>query len=202
MWPNVEAAKSSPLTTTEVIGPSPRPIFAAARPHGSLRARGGPRAKDSRPKNKKPARCRSEPPRRHPVVSSLPRDVWPDRIQALFFGDFLLGHQKKVTRPPGRDPAMQQALDQPWRKRTRWIPTCVGMTRVCRRGSDGIRHESRAEKIVGSVTRKFRALVLHPVRGHSGTIAAMARRRAGARACPATAAGNNITKGEDGGFPS
>src|SRR5688572_17853405 len=26
-------------------------------------------------------------------------------IQALFFGDFLLGQQKKVTRPPGRDPA-------------------------------------------------------------------------------------------------
>jgi len=39
-----------------------------------------------------------------PVVSSLPRDVWPNRIEALFFGDFLLGQQKKVTRPPGRIP--------------------------------------------------------------------------------------------------
>ena len=29
----------------------------------------------------------------------------PDRVRALFFGDFLLGQQKKVTRPPGRDPA-------------------------------------------------------------------------------------------------
>jgi hypothetical protein len=29
----------------------------------------------------------------------------PDRIEALFFGDFLLGPQKKVTRQPGRDPA-------------------------------------------------------------------------------------------------
>src|SRR5688572_22467333 len=26
-------------------------------------------------------------------------------FRALFFGDFLLGQQKKVTRPPGRDPA-------------------------------------------------------------------------------------------------
>jgi hypothetical protein len=26
-------------------------------------------------------------------------------VQALFFGDFLLGQQKKVTRPPGRNPA-------------------------------------------------------------------------------------------------
>jgi len=26
-------------------------------------------------------------------------------IPALFFGDFLLSQQKKVTRPPGRDPA-------------------------------------------------------------------------------------------------
>src|SRR6185369_5662868 len=39
-----------------------------------------------------------------PVVSSLPREVWPNRIEALFFGDFLLGQQKKVTRPPGRTP--------------------------------------------------------------------------------------------------
>jgi hypothetical protein len=29
----------------------------------------------------------------------------PNAVQALFFGDFLLGQQKKVTRPPGRDPA-------------------------------------------------------------------------------------------------
>jgi hypothetical protein len=28
----------------------------------------------------------------------------PDRVRALFFGDFLLGQQKKVTRPPGRNP--------------------------------------------------------------------------------------------------
>jgi hypothetical protein len=28
----------------------------------------------------------------------------PDRVRALFFGDFLLGQQKKVTRPPGRIP--------------------------------------------------------------------------------------------------
>jgi hypothetical protein len=27
-------------------------------------------------------------------------------IRAFFFGDFLLGQQKKVTRPPGRDPAL------------------------------------------------------------------------------------------------
>jgi len=27
-----------------------------------------------------------------------------DRVRALFFGDFLLGQQKKVTRPPGRNP--------------------------------------------------------------------------------------------------
>jgi hypothetical protein len=26
-------------------------------------------------------------------------------FKALFFGDFLLSQQKKVTRPPGRDPA-------------------------------------------------------------------------------------------------
>jgi hypothetical protein len=26
-------------------------------------------------------------------------------LKALFFGDFLLGHQKKVTRQPGRNPA-------------------------------------------------------------------------------------------------
>jgi hypothetical protein len=26
-------------------------------------------------------------------------------VQALFFGDFFLGQQKKVTRLPGRDPA-------------------------------------------------------------------------------------------------
>ena len=29
----------------------------------------------------------------------------PNAVQALFFGDFLLGPQKKVTRLPGRDPA-------------------------------------------------------------------------------------------------
>jgi len=39
-----------------------------------------------------------------PVVSSLRRGVWPNRIEALFFGDFLLSQQKKVTRPPGRTP--------------------------------------------------------------------------------------------------
>jgi len=37
-------------------------------------------------------------------VSSLRREVWPSRLEALFFGDFLLGQQKKVTRPPGRIP--------------------------------------------------------------------------------------------------
>ncbi|MDO9314900.1 MAG: hypothetical protein Q7T97_10190, partial [Burkholderiaceae bacterium] len=29
-------------------------------------------------------------------------------VQALFFGDFLLCQQKKVTRPPGRNPARCQ----------------------------------------------------------------------------------------------
>src|SRR6185295_480342 len=47
---------------------------------------------------------RFEPNNRQPVVSSLRREVWPNRIEALFFGDFLLGQQKKVTRPPGRTP--------------------------------------------------------------------------------------------------
>jgi hypothetical protein len=39
----------------------------------------------------------------------------PDRIQALFFGYFLLGQQKKVTRPPaetGALPPGKQALTQ------------------------------------------------------------------------------------------
>jgi hypothetical protein len=31
-------------------------------------------------------------------------------VQGLFFGDFLLAPQKKVTRPPGRDPAMHRAM--------------------------------------------------------------------------------------------
>jgi hypothetical protein len=39
-------------------------------------------------------------------------DVWQDRIEALFFGDFLLGQQKKVTRPPGRDPARFHAVNK------------------------------------------------------------------------------------------
>ena len=30
------------------------------------------------------------------------------RVQALFFGDFFLGQQKKVTRLPGRDPACNE----------------------------------------------------------------------------------------------
>ena len=29
----------------------------------------------------------------------------PNAVKALFFGDFLLGQQKKFTRLPGRDPA-------------------------------------------------------------------------------------------------
>jgi hypothetical protein len=44
--------------------------------------------------------------------SSMPSIEWseataahyPDRVRALFFGDFLPGQQKKVTRPPGRNP--------------------------------------------------------------------------------------------------
>jgi hypothetical protein len=39
-------------------------------------------------------------------------DVWQDRIEALFFGDFLLGQQKKVTRPPGRNPARCHAVNK------------------------------------------------------------------------------------------
>ncbi len=35
-----------------------------------------------------------------------------DCIQRLFFGDFLLAPQKKVTRPPGRDPAWASAPTQ------------------------------------------------------------------------------------------
>ncbi|HSV71792.1 MAG TPA: hypothetical protein VLI72_16920 [Methylibium sp.] len=30
--------------------------------------------------------------------------IEPNAVQALFFGDFLLSQQKKVTRPPGRIP--------------------------------------------------------------------------------------------------
>jgi len=47
-------------------------------------------------------------------------------LQALFFGDFLLCQQKKVTRPPGRDPAAaQRATNQPSRKRTA-MPATLG----------------------------------------------------------------------------
>jgi len=43
-----------------------------------------------------------------------------DRIEALFFGDFLLGPQKKVTRQPGRDPAGSRRdhirFDRKWKQ--------------------------------------------------------------------------------------
>jgi hypothetical protein len=38
-------------------------------------------------------------------------------VQALFFGDFLLGQQKKVTRQPGRNPARSLAEKKPHGKR-------------------------------------------------------------------------------------
>jgi hypothetical protein len=34
-------------------------------------------------------------------------------FEAVFFGDFLLSQQKKVTRPPGRNPGMQAVRQQP-----------------------------------------------------------------------------------------
>jgi hypothetical protein len=40
-----------------------------------------------------------------PPAGSRSQMARPNAVQALFFGDFLLGQQKKVTRPPGRDPA-------------------------------------------------------------------------------------------------
>ena len=36
-----------------------------------------------------------------------------DCVKRLFFGDFLLAPQKKVTRPPGRDPAWAWPHNQP-----------------------------------------------------------------------------------------
>ena len=45
-------------------------------------------------------------------------------IQALFFGDFLLSQQKKVTRPPGRDPAPHMRNRPPGRN-----PATLGISR-------------------------------------------------------------------------
>src|SRR5213595_921376 len=48
--------------------------------------------------------------------------------KALFFGDFLLGHQKKVTRPPGRDPAAAPTRQKkPSRQRSK--PPPIGFPR-------------------------------------------------------------------------
>jgi hypothetical protein len=37
----------------------------------------------------------------------------PNRVEALFFGDFFLGQQKKVTRPPGGTGAVARRAQAP-----------------------------------------------------------------------------------------
>ncbi len=83
--------------------------------YGSLRIAGTPDCRESGPRAKRsePVTCERAAASIHLAVSSSPlgrasEAGWTNGwfcVQALFFGDFLLGHQKKVTRPPGRNPA-------------------------------------------------------------------------------------------------
>ena len=52
-------------------------------------------------------RCGERPPA-GPMLRSEPVDSCGVAFQALCFGDFHLGQQMKVTRPPGRDPACRR----------------------------------------------------------------------------------------------
>ncbi len=105
--------KRSRLMTTGFIAAPGGLTFAASRPHSGcawsrtralcaevfeLKDHEGARRQESAEGS--PGAHRSSQ-----VVGSLHADVRPNRVQGLFFGDFLLARQKKVTRPPGRDPA-------------------------------------------------------------------------------------------------
>ena len=85
-------------------------------------------ADTTRHRRPRPFSCRSQPATRRsgPLADPSPHDATPllmpqrpgstcihtpepNRIQALFFGDFLLGQQKKVTRPTGGTGAASQS---------------------------------------------------------------------------------------------
>ena len=52
-------------------------------------------------------------PTRHSAVARRSSCTWCScAVQGLFFGDFLLAPQKKVTRPPGRNPGTARGLNQ------------------------------------------------------------------------------------------
>ncbi|HUG24899.1 hypothetical protein, partial [Piscinibacter sp.] len=52
-------------------------------------------------------------------------------FQALCFGDFHLGQQMKVTRPPGRDPACNTNKSTCSEALHQWTPAFAGVTGYC-----------------------------------------------------------------------
>src|SRR5205085_7538204 len=114
IWPNTLVTKSSPLTQTDDSGPSPRPSF-ALRASYSLQAgcaARGTAGSANQEYDALKARLRRGAGSMTSVAASgelFAAKKFGQMKKALFFGDFLLSQQKKVTRPPGRDPAAAPA---------------------------------------------------------------------------------------------